>query len=93
MRSNDVEGSFYCHSQSVNNEEQRQLTASIEHPPTITPTLLMRTEPMNSTTIRIRIQPNGYIGISQISCYWNNSFANRQIADLIIGGMIRDEIY
>lgn len=86
LRSDDVEGNFYCHSHLTNTQERRILTASIEHPVTTMPTFFMKTEQINTTTLRIRIRPNGYIGINQINCYANNNSSHRQIADLIVGG-------
>jgi hypothetical protein len=60
--------------------------ASIENPILAAPKFLLKTEQMNSTTIRIRIIPNGYIGMNRIICHWENNLTFGQTADLTIGG-------
>ncbi len=87
LRSTDTEGIFYCHSLIEINKQQNKLTASIEKPILTSPKFLFKTELLNSTTIRIRIIPNGYIGINRINCHWNNNLTYGQTADLIIGGI------
>ena len=84
LRSNGSSGIFYCRSKT---EGQRPLTASIDNSAKTSPTFLMRTEQINSTTLRIRIQPNGYIGINRINCHWIDNHTYPQTADLVIGGM------
>lgn len=65
--------------------QSNKLTVSIDKPMLSSQKLLLRTSKINSTTIRIRVIPNGYVGINTISCYWNNNRTFAQTADLIIG--------
>jgi hypothetical protein len=74
LRSTDAEGIFYCNGQ-------------VDYPILTSPKFELKTEEMNSTTIRIRIKPNGFIGVNRISCHWNDNLTYGQAADLIIGGI------
>lgn len=84
LRSNGSSGIFYCHSKT---EGRRELTASIDNSAKTSPTFIMKSEQINATTLRIRIQPNGYIGINRINCHWADNQTYPQTADLVIGGM------
>lgn len=84
LQSNGSNGIFYCHSKT---KERKQLTASIENSAKITPACIMRTEQINATTLRIRIQPNGDIGIHRINCHSTDNRTYPSTADLVIGSM------
>ena len=66
LRSTDNEGIFYCNSGVEINKQKGILMATIDNPILVPPSFLLTTEQMNKTTIRIRIKPNGYIGINRI---------------------------
>lgn len=87
LRSTDAEGIFYCNGQIDFKKRRSKLTASIDYPISTSPKFQLKTEEMNSTTIRIRIKPNGFIGVNRISCHWNDNLTYGQAADLIIGGI------
>ena len=86
LRSTDNEGVFDCNSRVQLNKQQSKLTASIENLNMTPPMFLLKTEQTNGTTIRIRVKPNGYIGLNRISCHWKNNQTFGHTADLIIGG-------
>ncbi|CAF3581864.1 unnamed protein product [Adineta steineri] len=85
LNSTDSQGIFYCNSRVELTKQKNKLTASINHLGANPPTFQFKTEPFNSTTIRIVITPNGYIGTSRISCHWDNNITYGQTVDLIIG--------
>ena len=87
LRSTDTEGIYYCNSRVELNKQGRKLLASFEKPILTSSKLLLQTQQINSTTIRIRIKPNGYIGVNRISCHWDNNITYGQLGDLIIGGI------
>jgi hypothetical protein len=87
LRSTDNEGIFYCNGGVEINKQKSKLMATIDNLILAPPSFLLTTEQLNSTTIRIRIKPNGYIGINRISCHWSDNLTYGQTADLIIGGM------
>jgi hypothetical protein len=87
LRSTDNEGIFYCNSGLEINKQRSQLIATIDNPIVTPPAFLLITQQTNSTTIKIRIKPNGYIGINRISCHWSDNVTDGQPADLIIGGI------
>jgi hypothetical protein len=89
LRSTDKQGIFLCNSRTELKKQQNKLTVSIEGPKSTPPKFLLKVDEINSTTIRIRVTPNGYIGVNRISCHWNNNLTYGQTADLIIGGMQR----
>ncbi|CAF3037720.1 unnamed protein product, partial [Rotaria socialis] len=49
------------------------------------PAFQLQTEQVNSTTIRIHVIPNGYIGVNRINCHWDDKKKYAQVVDLIIG--------
>ncbi len=87
LRSNDTLGIYYCTSRVEINKQRNKLMASIDKPILAYPSFRLKTEQINASTIRIRIKPNGYVGINRISCHRNNNLTYGQTADLIIGGM------
>jgi len=87
LRSTDTEGIFYCNGRVELKKQRSKLMASIENPIPAAPEFLLKTEQMNSTAIRIRIIPNGFIGINRINCHWSDNLPNGQVADLTIGGI------
>ncbi len=88
LRSTDSQGIFYCNSRVEINKQQNKLVASINDPILTSPTFQLIAEQANSTTIRIRILPNGYIGVNRISCHWDKNVTYGQTVDLIIGGIL-----
>ena len=87
LNSTDKQGIFYCYSQVKKIDQDNKLMASIDDPTATSLKLQLKTEQVNSTVIRIRIIPNGYLGINYVSCYWNNNITYGQTAELIIGGI------
>ncbi|CAF0973314.1 unnamed protein product [Rotaria sordida] len=85
LNSTDNERIFYCSSRIEFDKQRDKLVASIDNPVLTSPSFQLKTEQANSTTIRIRIIPNGYIGVNRISCHWNKSITDGQPVDLIIG--------
>ncbi len=86
LNSTDAQGIIYCNGRVDINKQRNKLTASFDRPISAPPIFQLKTEQVNSTTIRIYILPNGYIGTNRISCYWDNNVTYGQTADLIIGG-------
>jgi len=87
LKSTDNEGLFHCNAR-VNLQDQKQrLTASIENVNINPPKFNFNVEQINETTIRIRIKPNGYVGVNRISCHWNNNLTFGHTVDLIVGGI------
>ncbi|CAF2960440.1 unnamed protein product [Rotaria sp. Silwood2] len=85
INSKDKERIFYCSSRVELDKQRNKLMASIDKPVSTSPAFEIKTEQANSTTIRIRIIPNGYIGVNRIICHWSNNISNGQAVDLIIG--------
>ncbi|CAF0815218.1 unnamed protein product [Rotaria sp. Silwood1] len=83
--STDKERTFYCSSRVNLDKQGNKLMASIDKPVSTSPEFILKHEQANSTAIRIRIIPNGYIGVNRIICHWDNNITYGQIADLIIG--------
>jgi hypothetical protein len=69
------------------NKQKGKLMTTIDYPIIAPPAFLLTTEQTNSTTVRIRIKPNGYIGINRIRCHWSDNATDERPADLIIGGI------
>jgi hypothetical protein len=87
LHSSDSQGTFYCNSRVDIQKQRNKLVATIDNTVAVSPIFQLHTEQTNSTTIRIRIVPNGHIGINRISCHWDNNATYGQAADLIIGGI------
>ncbi|CAF4552199.1 unnamed protein product [Rotaria sp. Silwood2] len=69
------------------NKQNNELIASIYNPILTSTEFQLKTEQVNSTTIRIHIIPNGYIGVSRINCHWSTNITYRETVDLYIGGI------
>ncbi|CAF2529323.1 unnamed protein product [Rotaria sp. Silwood2] len=67
------------------NKQNNELIASIYNPILTSTEFQLKTEQVNSTTIRIHIIPNGYIGVSRINCHWSTNITYRETVDLYIG--------
>lgn len=62
------------------------MTISIETPIKSPPNFLLKIEKANSTTIRVRIVPNEYVGINRLFCHWSKKMSEGVAVDLRIGG-------
>jgi hypothetical protein len=87
LNSKGSQGIFYCNSRVEISKQQHKLVAAIDNPISTSPEFQLINEEHNSTTIRIRILPNGDIGTYRICCHWDNNVTYGQTADLIIGGI------
>ncbi|CAF1369710.1 unnamed protein product [Rotaria sordida] len=85
FNSTEKQGIFYCSSRIDLNEQNNNLMASINYSVLTSPAFELKTEQVNSTTIRIRIIPNDYIGINRIICHWNNNITYGKPINLTIG--------
>jgi hypothetical protein len=84
-----TEAVFYCNGKVELKNHHKNLTMELEwlNKENSTPSAVQSiTEPFNSTTMRIRIFPNGHFGIAKVHCYWAGDQAQGEYADLIIGG-------
>ncbi|CAF0783445.1 unnamed protein product [Adineta ricciae] len=73
LNSSDSLGILYCNSQVPIAAEGKILTASFGKPVEAPPAFGFRTETHNSTTLKILIKPNNFIGANYIYCHWNNN--------------------
>lgn len=87
VNSTDEEVIIHCSSRIELDKLQNPLIASIDREIKSPPAFRLESEKANATTIRIRIIPNGYIGINQIICHIKNNITFGQPVDLIIGGI------
>ncbi|CAM2708447.1 unnamed protein product [Rotaria socialis] len=85
LNSTETEGIFHCSSPVELHKQRAKLTVSIERPIVTPPAFQLQTEQVNSTTIRIHVIPNGYIGVNRINCHWDDKKKYAQVVDLIIG--------
>ncbi|CAF3239766.1 unnamed protein product, partial [Rotaria socialis] len=72
LNSTETEGIFHCSSPVELHKQRAKLTVSIERPIVTPPAFQLQTEQVNSTTIRIHVIPNGYIGVNRINCHWDD---------------------
>ncbi|CAF5051847.1 unnamed protein product, partial [Rotaria magnacalcarata] len=86
LNSTEKERIFHCSSPVELHKQRAKLTVSIEKPIVTPPAFQLQTEQVNSTTIRIHVIPNGYIGVNRIHCHWDDKENYAQVVDLIIGG-------
>ncbi|CAF1647953.1 unnamed protein product [Rotaria magnacalcarata] len=85
LNSTEKERIFHCSSPVELHKQRAKLTVSIEKPIVTPPAFQLQTEQVNSTTIRIHVIPNGYIGVNRIHCHWDDKENYAQVVDLIIG--------
>ena len=86
FNSTEKERIFHCSSPVELHKQRAKLTVSIEKPIVSPPAFQLQIEQVNSTTIRVHVIPNGYIGVNRIRCHWDDTLLYHHAVDLIIGG-------